>query len=184
MGKLSDAAIGALEGRNNLQSEIRNIVDNNDPSFAADIIAKEVGVFRSEAQPWIQAADTTESIAHRRKQVNNIINDISRICRDSIGKSIVLVSRKGGYTYDAIDPKPRAKPTTFTVSSTYNTHSPSGGEILAAWGDLDADEANTVLGVMISHMPIQAMRHLLGMGKEDFINTVQRAKTLDSISEG
>lgn len=110
MGQLSNAAMAALEGKNTLQSNLRNIIDGCDPVTALDVIARECSEFRNEAENWINTASSPEEVAQRRKQVNNIINDISRMCRDSLGKSIVCVSRKGGYKYQPEFPKPRANP--------------------------------------------------------------------------
>lgn len=113
---LSDAAMDAVKSAGSVQAEVRDLIANN-PSHRS-VIAEEIGVFKTKAE-----ATYIDGDAVKRKQVNNVINDVSRICREEGGYSIRLKSRKGGFVYHAVDnasvaprkvskpkPKPSAEP--------------------------------------------------------------------------
>lgn len=101
---LSAAAIEAVKNNASVQQEVRDIIANyNGPET---LIAKEITIFRRDIEGWIDQASGSAETKLRRKQVNNIINDVSRICRELIGKSIVCTSRKN-HTYEAKEPVAR-----------------------------------------------------------------------------
>jgi hypothetical protein len=92
-----------------MQVVVRGIIqEQGEP--AADIIADAMSQYRNEIQKGYIDADgiSEEDRSARCKSVNNVINDVSRIVRQSLGKSIRMTSRKGGYVYDAVEPSPRA----------------------------------------------------------------------------
>ena len=96
-------AMDALITGNNLQSVVREMIMSDTKSL--DTVAEAVGVFRYEAEAFIN--EDPDSVLARRKRVNNIVNDVSRICREITGKSIVIKSRKDGFVYTVREPKPR-----------------------------------------------------------------------------
>jgi uroporphyrinogen-III decarboxylase len=65
-----------------------------------------MGQFRDEAQDWITNLSEDDARKARRKAVNNICNDVSRISRDLLGHTIRCTSRKGGYIYTATQYEP------------------------------------------------------------------------------
>ena len=105
-GELSTACQNSLTERGKVQGMVRDILAHRSDSL--DIIATEMGLFRDVAQTKLDdIKHDKEAYSKALKEVNNVINDVSRICREEVGKSIVLKSRKGGYVYHAVDPNPR-----------------------------------------------------------------------------
>ena len=67
-----------------------------------------IGKYKATQEHYIDALLFDADKATRRKQVNNRINDISRICREVAGQSLVCTSRKN-HEYGYVLPKPRAR---------------------------------------------------------------------------
>jgi hypothetical protein len=112
MTALNEKCLEALRCGVSIQQSVRKVLSIMHEDNAADHIAEEMGLFRQAADTIIDAAPAGSEQVAVRKRVNNVINDVSRICREEIGKSIKLKARKGGYVYKAEDwePKPKATP--------------------------------------------------------------------------
>lgn len=112
MTALNEKCLEALRCGVSIQQSVRKVLSTMMPENASAHIAEEMGLFRQAADTIIDAAPVGPGQVAVRKRVNNVINDVSRICREEIGKSIKLKSRKGGYVYTAEDwePKPKAIP--------------------------------------------------------------------------
>jgi len=113
-----ESAHGALKGGANVQKSVREaLVEGDKPmNEVLDDIAVAVSIFKEGSEDQLEHIGDLD-VKKYRKQVNNIINDISRIVREATGRSIVLKSRKGGYVYtheEAKVPRPRAPRTTLT----------------------------------------------------------------------
>ena len=110
VGVLTDAETSKAS----FQTEVRNFLselaaDGMTNSDMANSLAAVVGSYKSFREKGIvNIGDKDEQVA-QRKQVNNIINDVARICRAETGMTITNVSRKN-HTYGAGAPKPRPQP--------------------------------------------------------------------------
>ena len=104
----------AVESGANIQSEVRKVIDTQSEREAINTICEGVAEFKEWAEDHFVSAAGIDHVNDRRKQVNNVINDISRICRKDLDVSIRCVSRKGGYVYKAATPTARPKPTPAT----------------------------------------------------------------------
>lgn len=63
-------------------------------------ICGAVAAFKTATEDQIEGiAHDKELVKLRRKQANNVINDVSRICREVVGQTVKLKSRKHGYNY-------------------------------------------------------------------------------------
>jgi hypothetical protein len=91
------------------QSRIRTFINEEKntrlPGEVADTVAEIVTEYRQAADEIIERMSEEEQVIATKKR-DNIINDVSRICRDLLEYSIVCRSRKNG-TYAA---KPWTKP--------------------------------------------------------------------------
>lgn len=108
MNSIAKAAQKSLKAGSSMQRAIRDVLDSTmAESVKRSIICEAMGQFRAWAQDeFISLADDKRKA---RKQVNNVINDVSRTCRESDSKfSVRLKSRRDGYVYEATDPVPRA----------------------------------------------------------------------------
>lgn len=110
---LAEKALEALDGRSNLQKEVRDIIDSykgdnpdNYKDYALIDIAEQVSEFKADAMAKCTVEPGVVS-KEDNKKINNVINDISRITREILGHSIVLKSRKGGYVYGYKEAEPR-----------------------------------------------------------------------------
>lgn len=105
---LVEEAKNALFNNGSFQSEVRKLCAARE---GATLIAEAMSEFKTWAEDNYVDGDSK-----KRKQVNNVCNDASRICREEIGMTVVCTTRgKGGvWTYEAKmapPPKPRAKST-------------------------------------------------------------------------
>ena len=111
---IASAAMDAMRGGSNLQLTVRHfITDHSDVEgvlWTGDQIARQVTEFRKEAERFLKSCDDSDQDTER-KRMNNIINDVSRICRKELGQSIVCTSRKTG-TYGARAASPSRSATT------------------------------------------------------------------------
>jgi hypothetical protein len=109
MNVLANAAKESLKAGSSMQQEIKNILEDVlcPESMKRETICEAMSEFKTWAEDeFVSVADDKQKA---RKQVNNVINDVSRTCRESgSGFSIHLKSRKGGYIYEAREPVPRA----------------------------------------------------------------------------
>lgn len=108
--QIAAEGMAAIEGSTTIQATVREIFRIYEThEHALDIIAGGVGQLKTTAEAHIGAycSDASEA-RNKRKAVNNVINDISRICRNVTDKSIVLAKREGGsYEYRVAEPRPR-----------------------------------------------------------------------------
>lgn len=100
------AMVNATTSKSGCQKVVRSFIDGfraGAPSFSdldiADAVAAIVGDYKKAA------------VHLEQKVVNNVINDVSRICREKLGYSIVCTSRKDSI-YKPILPQPRKKSVT------------------------------------------------------------------------
>ena len=173
---LSKSAFKALEGKQSIQEDVRAIVDKHDRKLkAAEEIAEEVGSFRRYAEAWIQSATGDEdTIAKRRKVVNNVCNDISRISRDLTGYTIQCGSRKD-HIYEARVPNPR--PTSSTITTPPSPVPPPS----KAAPVLNEEE----LRYLARHRPVSVMSALLDeLDSDRFMEVLKAAKELKETLEG
>lgn len=107
-----DKAIEAVMGNDKFQTYVRTFITSHSSdvglSCCADTVAVEIGNFRGAIEPWVQEGETRAEVNDRRKKVNNIINDTSRISRELLGFTIKCTSRKNHH-YEAVLPAPRSK---------------------------------------------------------------------------
>lgn len=105
----------ALNTGATVQSGIRLFIrqhrdEDVQPVSIATAIAEVVGDFKTNSERHIIFAAPLEEQVTLRKKANNIINDVSRICRDTLGYCIVNHKRSGGeYSYKAIPAGPVAE---------------------------------------------------------------------------
>lgn len=133
---ISSSAMEALVSGAGVQETVRNYIrDNNilDDLEVAENIASEMGLFRGEAEGWIQTGSDDEEVKVRRKKANNIVNDVARICRDKTGYTIVCTSRKK-HTYEAHEPKPRGRKTP-VVSTSPKPSLAEETELIKKWAE-------------------------------------------------
>ena len=105
---LKDAMVSEYNNNESLQQTVRDYAaecyeNGETDQLVASGIAVAVGMYRKAMQGSIDASDDPKGV---RKRVNNVANDVSRLCRELTGKTIVCTSRKS-HTYEPRDPKPR-----------------------------------------------------------------------------
>lgn len=174
---LAQAAAESLTGKVSLQSEIRKIVDTHNDLGAGNEIADQMSEFRAVSQTWIDQGSTPEEVQSRQKQVNNVINDVSRICRQLIGKSIVCKSRKN-HTYEAVEPKPRR---TSIPTATTTPVAPSKRELTArdAWSQMSPIERDRMIDMVADTFSVSVMKSMLECKNTDeFMGIIRQAKEL------
>ena len=148
---IASAAWDSVTGKNTLQTEVREVLASGTSDCTLPIICSEVQIFKKEANEK-QLSLTPEASKIFQKTVNNIINDISRICREVTGKSIVCTSRKEA-TYDAREPKPRkvaAKTETRDVGTIRTVHDST--DILETVETFTKHHPTVVLGILAQKM--------------------------------
>ena len=91
-----DGAISACQKGHEFQKGIRELME--EPTTDEWTLVEVVSNFRNDIERWAVTAE-------RKKKVNNIVNDISRICRGTYGKSIVCKKKKPAYRYEAVEPR-------------------------------------------------------------------------------
>ena len=105
--ELKQLAIDSTMSGTSMQEGVREVLDE---VFGLDTVVEAVEMYRNEMEDvWVANAGD-DQIPRRRKIVNNVINDISRIARGKVGRSIVCVKRTYPFKYDSVEPKPKAAP--------------------------------------------------------------------------
>ena len=108
----TDKAIEAVLGNDKFQTYVRDYIkselSDKTQMTVAEELAAEVAEFRRAIDAWVQDAATKAEFVDRRKKVNNIINDTSRICRELLGFSIKCTSRKN-HAYDCVPAPEKVK---------------------------------------------------------------------------
>jgi len=100
------------------QSKIRQYIDYNREETKEDVvnaISNIVTSYREKVDAVLMDTDPSELKSAIKKR-DNIINDVSRLCRELLGYSIVCVSRKKG-EYKAIPYVPTVRPTRAITSA-------------------------------------------------------------------
>ncbi len=88
--ELLESMLDMTDRKETFQKLIRDMFNSDKPtSEILEEIASTVGEFKRASK-------------FPDKVTNNIINDVSRICRETAGYSIVCTSRKGGHVYSAV----------------------------------------------------------------------------------
>lgn len=105
---LTNSMVNSFNTGTTLQSTVRDFIQTTvhegySGKDAADSVASSVTDFRESIEPTILASTDQKGM---RKKRDNVINDVSRICRELLGYSIVCTSRKEGI-YEAQVPAPR-----------------------------------------------------------------------------
>ena len=102
-----DAMINSLVHGSSVQKEVRGFFSAHNGELNEVLgsrIAAVCKAFKTEAESELDCAASAQDIKEFRKRTNNIINDVSRICREMIGYSIVNTKRtKGVYEYEAVE---------------------------------------------------------------------------------
>ena len=110
-------AIDMMDGLTSATSIQKSVRDTLESALSVNTGLREVCGAVAEFKTYTEEHMPTDAIdaQGQRKRVNNLINDVSRICREVTGKSIRCTSRKGGYVYEALEPAPRPKKYTIGV---------------------------------------------------------------------
>jgi len=103
-------AIDAIKSGGKVQGSVRDIFDHEVSPL--DKVIQVVTAIRNDTHDWV--TESEEFIGIRRKQVNNVINDISRISRKMAGKSIVCTKRSYPFEYEAREPEVKDVQTVIT----------------------------------------------------------------------
>lgn len=166
------AAEVALKGNGSLQSVVRDILNENHNSDSGlRVICVGVADFRNEQEPCIRGAIDP---AAERKKVNNIINDISRICREITGKSIVATKRKPSFVYEPKEPVSKAKAS--PVASAPAVSSPSPVPVQLDWGSMSAEGRQKLVQEWMQAYPITSIGILIEQLGDNFVEAVKEAK--------
>lgn len=94
-----ESAKASLEGSSSLQQAVRDVL--SDPELTNNARKMNIVTQVEAFKEW--AMEQTSDDPTYQKKVNNIINDISRICTDKKGFAVRLQSRRSGYTYKTVD---------------------------------------------------------------------------------
>lgn len=98
-----DAAMAGTSFQSAIRQFINDSISSCTHEFVAGRIAEICAAFKKESKEKETLIYNKEDQELFRKRVNNIINDVSRICRDLLGYTIVNKKRKGGeYAYAAV----------------------------------------------------------------------------------
>lgn len=114
VNSLIDTLTKAVQEGASVQQGVNAMIDDGSECD----IPTAIGLFRTKMEDWITLTPLIEDQKTRRKSVNNIINDVSRIMRNRVGKSLVCVKRKPVHRYELCEPKPRTTNTHATITST------------------------------------------------------------------
>lgn len=109
ISELGDIAINALKTGNTLQHEVREVLKHGSTEDAKQVIITAV----EELKLWSEAEIMDSGDVSLRKQTNNLINDISRICKEKIGHSLRCKAKKPCHKYVMEiynEPAPKVKP--------------------------------------------------------------------------
>ena len=101
---LITAATDSLVAGTSVQVTVRTVLEQEGADAGGDNVAIAMGIFKEQSESHAMGIPNSVEQMQYRKKINNVINDVSRICRECIGKSIVLKSRKDGYVYMAKEP--------------------------------------------------------------------------------
>lgn len=169
--RIRDEALRAMKDKGTLQAIVRELLGSKKvyptEAHTLNIICEGVAQFKEASilsDEYFNNRKATEKI------VNNIINDVSRICREITGYSIKLKSRKGGYKYEPVKYEPRTSTRTSTIKAEVSPYIPVGvaidKEIATAF---IKDNPRTAIDILITHCGIET-------ASEFFLEELKKAK--------
>jgi hypothetical protein len=153
-GDVVSSALDAVKGGAKLQSTLRTYIEECHEidwkhEITANAVASMCTTFHSKVSKWANAGEYEEgaidSVKARRKAVNNIINDISRICRAELGHTIRCTSRKGGHVYTASKVAPTPLRTTTDKDLTIEPKGPAMSGLIEGVAMKELAALNTML---------------------------------------
>ena len=101
---LANDAVEATVSGAKFQKNTRLFIDERisdgwDRSRIAHSLSNMLDLYRDTMEAWIH--EDEDNVQMRRKVVNNVVNDVSRLSRQELGFTIKCVSRKPSYIYEA-----------------------------------------------------------------------------------
>jgi len=161
-------AIVATKSGGSVQETVRKVLTTQPEKEALSTVCGAMVEFRTTMEDWINSDPTL--VQDRRKRVNNVVNDVSRIVRESIGHSIVCTSRKGGYVYKAKPWTPSVRPAKTALP------------IKPAFTFASIEEMSEFVAV---NLPVRVLHDMLKRYEtEDFVEFVTKAKAELDTDEG
>lgn len=164
-----EAAQQSTHNSQKLQQLVRKELTIVNESQALKNIADAVSLFKVTQENSLQGKTlSSEELKDARKSVNNVINDVSRICREVSGMSIVCTSRKN-HTYVPQLPKPRTTATPAAIPVVTSSPEPISHDAAMEY---------------IKANPFQALLCILkNSSSDEFMDLVRRAKkVVDSLN--
>jgi hypothetical protein len=143
INEIVDNAMNALESGSKIQTSVRGFLEDSplEPYSKSQIVAQAMSEFRTRAEDWINS-QPDEFLKENRKKANNIVNDVSRICRNSVGYSIKCSKRAPDYEY-TVEPWFKPTPAVSNNSSSVTpsvTHTPAMDIVMTGVGDFTIEE--------------------------------------------
>lgn len=106
--ELAKSAAKAVETSGTVQGEVRRILADLPQNEAFSTITEAMSELKTWCEDtYIPIMDNGSDDSLKRKQVNNVINDVSRIVRTETGYSIKCTQRTPEYIYAALPFEPR-----------------------------------------------------------------------------
>lgn len=109
--ELVNSMTEAYRGGASLQSTVRTFIRENIDTPNEEVagsIAMVLTEYRRTIDSWIKEEMDSMPLHAKIKKRDNIINDVSRICREMLGHSVVCTSRKKG-EYKAVFATPKTR---------------------------------------------------------------------------
>lgn len=160
VGILSNIAENSFSSSQTLQASVRQAYKDfgQEQSPFLHYVAEEMGNFKTNNAYFIPSD---------RKKVNNIINDVSRICRELTGYSIANVSRSNGvWKYEPRLTPTRAKPV------------PKASE-----PELTSTELWEIGVRAIEAYPSYALQHIMKIKGDEFIPFLKSVAKVHNVNE-
>lgn len=145
INEIVDSAMNALESGSKIQTSVRGFLEDSrlEPYDKSLIVAQAMSEFRTRAEDWINS-QPDEFLKENRKKANNIVNDVSRICRNSVGYSIKCSKRAPDYEYTAepwFKPTPAVSNNSSSVTSSVTITNTTGTDkVMTGVGDFTIEE--------------------------------------------
>ena len=158
--------VEGLKSATSIQESVRNTLHfaSTQPEGLSEVCAA-VAEFKTFTEERINP--DSEEAQGERKRVNNLINDVSRICRELTGKSIRCTSRKDGYVYEALEPAPRST----------TTKMPEGWSAPVESSARTTYDAEYIRGMIKEH-PLSVLDEMLDILGDRFTDTLREVVDL------